>query len=408
MLATVLLHPAAGFGQEALENLRALDAVKEQRRDQIASDNYTFKRGDFRLLATPSLGLDWNDNIRSSKNDQESDFILRPLLQFDLSYPLTQVNLLTVNLGVGYDKYFANDELSAGRIQSGSALSFDIFVKDFAFNLHDRVSYSRDSSQEAAVANTSDFGNFENTAGISVSWLLRKATLTAGYDHLNVVSIEPTFSSQDRATEMFTSRASFEVHPRVQAGLEGTASFTAYDQPTLNDNINYSAGLFANWQPGSALTISPRGGYTFTQFDESSTAIRTEDLSSFYCDLTMTHDATEAFSYALSVGHDVRAGIQSDVIEETYVRPKITWRAFKHAAINFGFSYEHGDQGVGNLTGGLAETYDWYGATIGTSWNFTKRAALSVNYRLTLRSSDVADRGYTQNMIGLTLTYYPK
>jgi hypothetical protein len=408
LLAAVLLLTAAGRSQEALQNMRALDTAREQRREQMASENYTFKRGDFRLLATPSLGLDWNDNIRSSDLNQEADFILRPMLQLGATYPLTQVNLLTLSLGVGYDHYFDHDELSGLRIQSGSALSFDIFVKDFTINLHDQISYTRDSSQESAVANTADYGNFQNTAGISVSWLLRKATLTLGYDHVNVVSIESTFNSQDRATEMFSGRASFAVHPEVQAGFEGSASFTAYDQPTLNDNANYSAGLFAVWQPGPALRVSPRGGYTFTEFETSSTSIRTEDLSSYYYDLTVSHLITEVFNYSLSVGHEVRAGIASDVIESTYVRPGLTWHAFQRASLRFGGFYEQSQQGVGNVSGGLEEDYDYYGFTAGTSWQLLEKLSLSLNYRLTVRSSDQSARDYTQNVVGLTLTYYPR
>jgi hypothetical protein len=400
--------PTTLFGQEGVQNLQALDAARDQRRTQMASEQYTFKRGDFRLLATPSLSLDWNDNIRTAGTDEESDFIARPMLQLAATYPLTQVNLLMLSLGVGYDHYFDHDDLSGLRIQSGSALSFDIFVKDFTINLHDQISYTRDSSQESAVANTADYGNFQNTAGVSVSWLLRKATLTLGYDHVNVVSIESTFNSQDRATEIFSGRASFAVHPQVQAGVEGSASFTAYDQPTLNDNANFSAGLFAVWQPGSALRFSPRAGYTFSEFEASSTSIRTEDLSSYYFDLTISHLITEVFNYGLSVGHDSRLGVSSDVIETTYVRPSLTWHAFKRASLQFGGFYEQSEQGVGNLTGGLEEDYDYYGFTAGTSWRLADNLSLSFNYRLTVRSSDEASRDYTQNQIGLTLTYYPR
>jgi hypothetical protein len=407
-LLSIALLPTPLPGQEGVQNLQALDAARDQRRTQMESEHYTLKKGDFRLLATPSLSLDWNDNIRSANTAEESDFILRPMLQLAATYPLTQVNLLMLNLGVGYDYYFDNDELSGLRIQSGSALSFDIFVRDVTINLHDQISYTRDSSQESAIANTADYGNFQNTAGVSVSWLLRTATLTLGYDHMKVVSIESTFSSQDRATEIFSGRASFAVHPELQAGVEGSASFTAYDQPTLNDNINYSTGLFAVWQPGSALRFSPRAGYTFSEFEASSTSIRTEDLSSYYFDLTASHRITEAFSYGISVGHDSRLGIASDVIETTYLRPNLTWHAFKRASLQFGGFYEHGRQGVGNLTGGLEEDYDWSGFTAGTSCQLTDRLSLSVNYRLTVRSSEQSSRDYTQNQIGLTLTYYPQ
>lgn len=405
LLTTAILIPGATVAQEAVQNLRALDTARELRREQLTSESYTLKRGDFRLLATPSLALDWNDNIRTSSANEESDFILRPRLQLDATYPLTQANLLAVNLGVGYNHYFRENDLSAFHIQTGSALSFDIFVGAFTINLHDRVSYVRDSSQEAAVANTADFGNFQNTAGLSVSWQLRHATLSVGYDHVNVASIESTFNSQDRATEMFSARAAFLVHPEIQAGVEGTASFTAYDQATLNDNAGYSAGLFATWQPSSALTISPRGGFSLYQFDSSSTTIRTDDLNSYYADLTVTHAITEAINYGFSVGHEVRLGVQSDAIEQFYARPSLTWHAFKRASFRLGFSYERGDQGAGNQVGGLVEEYDWYGLTLGTSFNVIKNLSVGLNYRLTLRSSDLPNRGYNQNLIGLTLTY---
>lgn len=408
LLTSAALLPFAGWSQEALQNLKNLDAARDQRRTQLQSDNYTFKKGDFRLLATPSLGLDWNDNVRNSDLNQVSDLILRPNLQLGMTYPLTQVNLLTLNLGVGYDKYFDHTELDAWRVQSGSALSFDIFIKDITINLHDRVSYARDSSQEAAVVNTADFGNFENTIGVSTTWALRRATLTASYDHLNVVSIKSTFNSQNRASEMFAGRASFAVHPQLQTGVEGTVSLSSYQQATLNDNANYSGGLFATWQPGSALTLSPRAGYTFTEFKGTSSSIRTENLSSYYYDLTVTHDLTDVFSYGLSVGHDVRAGVQSDVTQQTYVRPSLTWKAFKRASIRIGGFYERGEQGTGTLVGGLQEKYDWYGANLNTGWQLLDRLSVGINYRLTVRQSAQAGRDSTQNMIGLLLTYQPK
>ncbi|NOS71092.1 MAG: outer membrane beta-barrel protein [Verrucomicrobia bacterium] len=391
---------------EALKNSLANQPQNQIQTPSQGALPYTFKSGDFRLLATPSLGLDYNDNVRNSKSDKEDDFILRPLLQLNATQPLSHQNVISLNLGIGYDQYFDHSELSALRLQTGSAVSFDMVVKEVAFNFHDRMSYTRDSSQEAAVANTSDFGNFVNTAGFSVSCSLRKATLSAGYDHQNVVSGKSAFNSQDHASEMFFGRVGFEVNPELQAGFEATTAFTTYDQPTLNDNNVSSVGLFATWQPGRAFRLTPRGGYSFTHFKNTSTTLQTDDLSSYYLDLTMTHDITAAFSYGLSAGHDVRLGVQSDAVEETYVRPNVTWRAFKHASIQFGFSYEHGKQGAGSV-GGLTENYDWFGGTIGTSWYILDKLTLGLNYRLTIRSSDVADRGYTQNMVGLLLTYHP-
>jgi hypothetical protein len=406
----LLLSPAL-HAQEALQNLVAGDAARDQRREQVASQAYTIKSGDFRLLATPSLGVDFNDNIRNSDASQKSDVIVRPMLNLAATYPLTQYNLLTLNLGLGYDWYLDHDDLSGLRLQSGSALSFDMFIKDFVFNLHDRVSYARDSAQQSYVADTGDFGNFQNTAGLSATWMMSKGSVMLGYDHQTIISGKSAFRSQDRASEMLSSRASFVVHPQIQAGVEATVSLTSYDQPTLNDNTGYSAGLFADWQPGTALHLTGRGGYAIYQFESSALAIRTEDLDSYYFDLTARHDLSDAFSYGLSFGHDVQmGGDNADAVERTYVRPTLIWRALKHASINFGFSYEHGQQGAGNLAGspGRDEDFDWFGGTLSTGWQITEKVNLALNYRLTLRSSDQTARSYTQNMVGLLLTYRPQ
>jgi hypothetical protein len=42
------------------------------------------------------------------------------------------------------------------------------------------------------------------------------------------------------------------------------------------------------------------------------------------------------------------------------------------------------------------------------SYPLMKKLLLSLNYRLTLRSSDIHDREYAQNLVGIKLSYQPK
>ena len=71
---------------------------------------------------------------------------------------------------------------------SGTELSFDIYVKDFWFNLHDRAQYVQDTSQQPALSGTANYATINNTAGLSATWDLNQGTLSAGYDHKNVIS----------------------------------------------------------------------------------------------------------------------------------------------------------------------------------------------------------------------------
>lgn len=395
LAAMILLAARPGLAQETAESPRL----------NPESLPYTFKAGDFRALLIPSLGLDWNDNVRLSQGSQEDDFILRPLLSLSINYPVTERNLLQLNTSFGYEKYFKHDELSRWYVSSGSQLSFDIYVKDFVINLHDQFSYTQDSAREAAVANTGSYGTFQNTAGISGTWNLNDMTVSLGYDHQNELATSSQFNQINHTSEIVSPRVGLKLHPRLTVGVEGSATFTRYDQMMLNDNNAYSVGMYGDWHPDSFLEVQPSAGYSVFQFEHTSPFIQTSDLNSWYASLRVSHAITKAISYTIDAGHEIRLGIQSDAIEDWYVRPGANWSIVKDLTLGTTFSYEHGKQGQGNVYGNLTETYDYMGFVFNLGHPITKRLAVSLTYRLTVRSSSAASRDYNQNMVGLQLSY---
>ena len=408
LAALMLLAPNPAAAQEALRDEMAGDAAAEARQLQLQSQPYTVKSGDFKLLVVPSFGLDWNDNVNISKTNAQSALILRPELDLNASYPLTQNNLLSLNVGAGYEQYLEHDSYSTWFLQSGTELSFDIYVKDFWFNLHDRVNYVQDTSQQPVLSGTATYATINNTAGLSVTWDLNQMTLSAGYDHKNVISTSVQYNSQDSAAEMVFARAGIEVYSGVTAGLEATAAYTTYAQTVLNNNNAYSVGPYADWELGKSFHIQPRGGYTIIQFQQTSQSIQTSDLNSWYADLNIVHQITDAINYNFDAGHEVQAGVQSDVVEDWYVRPSLRWNLTQNLNLHASFSYENGQQGVGNVTGNLTENYNWLGSELGVSYPLLKKLSLGLNYRLTLRSSNIPTDEYTQNLVSLTLTYQPQ
>src|SRR5260221_8404104 len=97
--------------QEAL--FRSFDAARteSQTRSQVESAPYTVRLKDLRLLVSPSLNLEWNDNVRLSEHAPENDFIIRPNLALHAFHPLGEANVISLDLGVGYSKYLVNEEL---------------------------------------------------------------------------------------------------------------------------------------------------------------------------------------------------------------------------------------------------------------------------------------------------------
>ncbi|HEY4415705.1 MAG TPA: hypothetical protein VGO57_08440, partial [Verrucomicrobiae bacterium] len=158
--------------------------------------------------------------------------------------------------------------------------------------------------------------------------------------------------------------------------------------------------------------VTARGGYSTYQFQQTSQSIQTSSQDSWYADLLVNHQILESLSYSLDVGHETRLGVESDLNEDDYVRPSITWKFIKDWDFTTGGFYEHGKQGVGSETigsGSLSQndTYDYYGGSLTLNHALTSRFSLGLNYRITVRSSDQSDQSYTQNLVGLQLTYHP-
>ena len=407
LAAAVLFTEKLADAQQALRSSLAGEAAAQAGALQTASMPYTVKSGDFRLLVTPSMEADWNDNVYLSNTNAQSDFILMPRLGLNASYPVTQRNLLQLNVTAGYQEYLEHHDLSALYVQSGSALSFDIYVKDFWINLHDRFSYVQDSASQAAVANTGSFGLFQNTAGLNTTWDLEDVTLSLGYDYQISRSTASQFALLDSTSDLVVGRAGLRLHPTLTAGVEGTAAFMTYDQLILDDNVNYSAGMYADWRPGSALQIKPRVGYTIMLFEHTSQFIQTANVATWYADLTITHQVSTGVSYSFSAGHEEVPAILANVLEDYYVRPTINWNIIKNLTLATSLFYELGNQGVGNVRGNLVENFDWYGGALSLSHPLTSRLTIGLNYRLTLRSSDIASNEYAQNQVGLLINYHP-
>jgi len=405
LILGILITGKAGQAQEPGAHSLTGNASAEARAMQEQAQPYTIKTGDFRLLAAPSLGVDWNDSINLSEKDSDQDFIVKPNLQLTASYPLTAHNVLRLNVGVGYDWYIEHSNYSGLRLSSQSEVAFDVYVKDFWFNFHDRFSYTRASSGVSAVAGTGEYGGFDNSAGLNTTWDLKEVTLTLGYDHQNFISSSKQFEYTDRATEVVSTRAGFRVHPQVTTGLEGSAAFTTYDQTVLNNNVGYNMGVYADWRPGHYLSIQPRVGYSIYNFDQTSHSIRAVDQDGWYAAMSLSHAITDAITYSLSVGHELKLGIQADSTEDTYVRPSVSWKMLKDFAVNFSLFYENGKQGNAKAGGGVVENYDHFGGNIGFSHAVTKKLSMSLNYQLTMRNSNADARNYTQNVVGLNASY---
>ena len=163
---TLLFLAPAVCAQEAIRPSLAGEASAEARRQSIEQIPYNLLAGPIRFRFSVTTGIEYNDNINLSETDPQSDVIIRPQFNIDAIWPVTQLNTLRLDLGLGYSFYLNHPEADTNGvlISPGSQLAFDIFVQDFRINIHDRFLLQQDPTTQIQLSNVADYGRFENTA----------------------------------------------------------------------------------------------------------------------------------------------------------------------------------------------------------------------------------------------------
>src|SRR5437868_6861954 len=93
--------PTFGWSQDAVRPSLAGEATSEARRQDIDRLPYNLLLGPVRFRVSATVGFEYNDNINLSEVHEENDVIIRPQINLDAIWPITQINTLTLDLGVG-------------------------------------------------------------------------------------------------------------------------------------------------------------------------------------------------------------------------------------------------------------------------------------------------------------------
>jgi hypothetical protein len=411
ILSPLLCVAPIAHAQDAIRPSLAGEHASEARRGDIEHIPYNLLVGPVHFRLSATMGVEYNDNINLSEINTQQDVILRPQVNIDAIWPLTQLNTLRMDIGLGYSWYLdhSNANTNGVLISPGSQLSFDVFIGDFRINIHERPSLQQDPIAEAALSNVVDYGRFENTAGVSVLWDLNKALLTVGYDHYIYVSTTSDFDYLNRNAEEISESLSIAVASNTSIGLEGNTVFTYYDQHLLNDSDTYSIGAFVESQLSTNLKVRGAAGYQWINSDRSFVINPTTglpfadsgDMSSYYANILITHRINSTIRQTLSAGHESQLGINSNFIVLNYIRHTVSWNIIRNTLLSTEFFYEDADDSGGFID----EHMHRFGGALTVGYQLTPHVTLGARYQYTQKDSDVFLRDYTQNRVSVDGTY---
>ena len=394
--------------QDVVRPSLAGEAAAEARRQDIEHIPYNLLMGPIRFRVSATLGVEYNDNINLAEVNTQEDVIIRPQVNVNAIWPVTQLNTLRLDLGLGYAFYIdhSNADTSGVLISPGSQLAFDIFIGDFRINFHERPSLQQDPIAELALSNVVDYGRFENTVGVSVLWDLNKAVVTLGYDHYTYISTTSMFNYLNRNAEELSGNVDFAVSSTTNVGLESYAVFNYYDQNVLNDSTDYAIGAFAETQLTNYLKVRVAGGYQWISFNNGGVVSTrpfhdSGKLSDYYANILISHRINPAIVQSLSAGHESQLGVNSNYITLNYIRHTVSWNIIRNTLLSTEFFYEDADESGGFIR----EHLHRFGGAIAVGYQLTPHITLGLRYQYTQKDSNVPLRDYTQNRVSLDGTY---
>jgi hypothetical protein len=419
LIAMALLASVSAYAQDAVRPSLAGQDAYNARQEDVSRIPYNLLVGPVRLRVGATVGVEYNDNINYAEVNTKDDVIVTPNLTLDMIWPVTQLNTLRLDLGIGYSFYLNHSDNNTDYILVApkSQLAFDIFVGDFRINLHDRFEAQQDPIQEGALSNVTNYGRFENTAGLSVLWDLNKLLLQVGYDHYNFIATNSTFDYLNRNAEMVGGSAAFIVNPTITVGAEGNAVFTRYDNNSssdigiLNDNKDYSVGGFTEISLTSNLKARVAGGYQWIDFDQNFVTFffgpfginfpDHQNLADYYVNGLISHRINAQITQTLSAGHENQLGVNSNYITLNFVRHAVSWNILRNTLITTEFFFEDAEESGGVIN----ESFQRIGGAVTIGYQLTPHLTLGVRYQGTNKDSDVFLRDYNQNRVSVDGTY---
>jgi hypothetical protein len=389
------------FAQESrisVASERAAEASKIKREEKP-----NMRIGPIDLRLGSGIGVEYNDNIGLSQKNRSEDFIFRPTMDIKAWWPVSELNTLRLDLGLGYAYYLNGGNTSQYALLSpDSGLSFDLYVSNFKINFHDHFAYSQDATQEITLAGTSSFGRFTNTAGVQVDWDINEVlSLSGGYDHFTLMSLEKKFDYLDQNAELFFTRASYILGPTTTTGVEFNTSQTEFDHAVLNNNQGYGFGPFVQKRFSPHLSGNISGGYQMNTFEQTGTTGDTRDQSAFYFNLKINHQLNEYLSQNLMAGRITQQGTTSNFVDTYYIKHLGAWRIFHFGEIATELFVEHGEESGGSQKEDILR----YGGNLSFNYQLTEKTTVSLGYRYLERSSNIEDRSFYQNAITAQINY---
>ncbi len=381
--------------------------------DSGSDQQSTFQFGPLKVDVSSVFEAEYNDNINYSNNDKQSDIILRPGLVFAANCPLTDLNSISLQLGVSYEEYLVHRDLSSysnfAAVSPDSKLAFSMRFNTFTLTIYDSFNYSVQPSDAfainpstlAVITHVKAFGRFMNQLGLSANWDLGSVVIYGGLYRYDVFPQQTEFSFLRRWQYTATAGIRYQFSNGLSLKLDGSYTLNYYQQALQNNSLSWYIGPTLSGPLGKNWTFSTSVGFTDYEILQTGTNGDKSQPKEYSGELSLTNKVTKNINQSFTLSQSSSFGYTSNVITIDRLSYKVDCAIQPKVDLILSGYWERGKD-----SGGLApETYDKFDISPEVDWAYSKRASFYAYYEFVDKFSNFSDRNYTRDRIVVGARY---
>jgi hypothetical protein len=377
------------------------ESVEVQLRQQGLDQAYNFSLGPVALRTDASISASYNDNIGLNKTGRISDFILTPIGTLHGRWQISDLNVLSFDIGVGYQNYVLHSRYNDVILAPDSQAELTFFVADAEIKLHDTFSYEQDPTDIGQLSNQTRLARFQNDAGITASWDLGDLTPALSYDHANLWVTQTSYDYLTNQSDTLAPKLTVKLDESIEAGAELSVSDVRYERHFENDYRTESAGPFVGAKISDFLSLTGQAGGYFAQYDRGAADQDTENVVSFYGSGAINHKINSALTESLTFGREYLPGLTSNFTQRIYARYTDSWQMTKTINLIADIWWEN----LEDSNGFFREQANRYGTDWTVQDSLSEHATVSLGYQYILKDANPSVLSYYQNQGTLDVEY---
>ncbi len=384
----------------------------EIRRPQLYRD-YNFKAGPVYFDIKGRLAVTYDSNITRIPENPIDDIIFYPSINVSAMWEYSMVNSLTLNVGIGYEKFLENSQLDSNRgflsLTPDSELAFSVSAGNLSLQVFDGFGYLTDATNTVGIGpggesipSAGRYGRFINRFGVRGAYPLNIVDLRFEAARMDEIpDDDERFNFRRHHEYIFRVSAERDFAANMNGGLGVTFSDTNYAESINNNGQSFSVGPFLNWSISKYMVFQGGVSHVWRTFETGGLNEDTTSLNGWAFNMEVFHDLNKYYNHSLILARNQNYGFVTNSQEIDSIVYRFDVQPLKEFRFNGEVGWEEGRDSGGQF----AEEYERWTARLrtGKAWGpkFVSRFYVAWSDKI----SKLPERSYQQFLAGIELEY---